>query len=168
MLDNKKLRALNKRKYDNPVMQLYTKDSSRSWQLVRVDGKSWLTTIDPSANILLLDYISSKKSEDLVDLDDHLDDVSKNWLNPELFKLLLLASDDVADTMFVDESEFCFHLERELLGSVLAMSLAKGRTIICANNYIDAYPILCRNTNPAGWETKHDTSGKGYRSPKGW
>ncbi|KAK6934632.1 ER membrane protein complex subunit 8/9 [Dillenia turbinata] len=86
LLDNKKLKAWSKGKDRSPVMQLYTKDSSRSWKLVGVDGSSRLTIREPSANIVLLDYISSKKWEDLVDFDDHLDDISKDWLNPELFK----------------------------------------------------------------------------------
>ncbi|KAK6947113.1 ER membrane protein complex subunit 8/9 [Dillenia turbinata] len=86
LLDNKKLEALSKGNDRSPVMQLYSKDSSRSWKLVGADGSSRLTTREPSANIVLLDYISSKKWEDLVDFDDHLDDISKDWLNPELFK----------------------------------------------------------------------------------
>lgn len=32
---------------------------------------------DPSANAVLLDFIASKKWQDIVDFDDHLDDISK-------------------------------------------------------------------------------------------
>uniref|UniRef100_A0A6N2M6U9 Uncharacterized protein n=1 Tax=Salix viminalis TaxID=40686 RepID=A0A6N2M6U9_SALVM len=50
------------------------------------DGGCRLTTKEPAANVVLLDYISSKKWEEVVDFDDHLDDITKDWLNPELFK----------------------------------------------------------------------------------
>ncbi|GFZ07354.1 uncharacterized protein family [Actinidia rufa] len=69
-----------------PVMQLYTKDSSKSWKLVGSDGGSRFSTKEPSANVVLWDYISTQKWQDVVDFDDHLDDISKDWLNPELFK----------------------------------------------------------------------------------
>uniref|UniRef100_A0A5B6ZYB5 MPN domain-containing protein n=1 Tax=Davidia involucrata TaxID=16924 RepID=A0A5B6ZYB5_DAVIN len=86
LLDNKKLEALPKGKDRSPVMQLYTRDVSRSWKLFGSDGSSQLTIKEPAANIVLLDYISSGKWQDIIDFDDHLDDISKDWLNPELFK----------------------------------------------------------------------------------
>lgn len=82
LLDNKKLEALPKGKDRIPVMQLYTKDASRSWKLV---GSDRLTFKEPSANVILLDYISSQKWKDITDFDDHLDDISKDWLNSGLF-----------------------------------------------------------------------------------
>ncbi|XP_057461186.1 ER membrane protein complex subunit 8/9 homolog isoform X2 [Actinidia eriantha] len=60
LLDNKKLEALPKGKNRGPVVQLYTKDISKSWKLVGLDGSSRLTIKKPSANIVLLDYISSQ------------------------------------------------------------------------------------------------------------
>uniref|UniRef100_A0A5B6ZY63 MPN domain-containing protein n=1 Tax=Davidia involucrata TaxID=16924 RepID=A0A5B6ZY63_DAVIN len=54
LLDNKKLAALPKGKDGSPVMQLYTREVSRTWKLVESDGSSQL--------------------------------ISKDWLNPELFK----------------------------------------------------------------------------------
>ncbi|XAR67348.1 hypothetical protein NMG60_11002065 [Bertholletia excelsa] len=86
MLDNKKLEALHKGKDRSPVMQLYTRDSFKNWKQVGSDGSNRLVIKEPSANVLLLDYISSKKWQDMVDFDDHLDDINKDWLNPELFK----------------------------------------------------------------------------------
>ncbi|KAF5726830.1 hypothetical protein HS088_TW22G00514 [Tripterygium wilfordii] len=86
LLDNKKLEALPKAKDRSPVMQFYVRDASKNWKLVGSDGNSRLTIKEPSANILLLDHISSEKWLEVVDFDDHLDDVSKDWLNPELFK----------------------------------------------------------------------------------
>lgn len=84
LLDNKKFEALAKGKDRSPVMQLYTKDGSRSWKLA--DENNLLSIKEPAANVVLLDYISSNKSKDIVDFDDHLDDISKDWLNSELFK----------------------------------------------------------------------------------
>ncbi|KAL3508344.1 hypothetical protein ACH5RR_027745 [Cinchona calisaya] len=85
LLDNKKLEALPKGKDRSPVMQLYTKDASRSWKLVESDGSYRLTIKEPSANVVLVDHISSEKWKDITDFDDHLDDISKDWLNSELF-----------------------------------------------------------------------------------
>ncbi|XP_051128512.1 ER membrane protein complex subunit 8/9 homolog [Andrographis paniculata] len=86
LLDNRKLDSLSKEKARSPVMQLYTKDASSSWKLAGSEGSNPLVLKEPTANILLLDYISSGKWKDIVDFDDHLNDVSKDWLNPELFK----------------------------------------------------------------------------------
>jgi len=86
LLDNNKLEALSKGKDRSPVVQFYTRDSSKSWKQVGSDGSSRLTIKEPAANVVLLDYISSQKGQDIVDFDDHLDDISKDWLNPELFK----------------------------------------------------------------------------------
>ncbi|XP_004248356.1 ER membrane protein complex subunit 8/9 homolog [Solanum lycopersicum] len=86
LLDNKKFETLSKEGKDrSPVMQLYTKDTSRSWKLVGSDGSSRLKIKQPSANVILLDFISSGKWKDIIDFDDHLDDISKDWVNTELF-----------------------------------------------------------------------------------
>ncbi|XP_074287253.1 ER membrane protein complex subunit 8/9 homolog [Silene latifolia] len=85
LLDNKKLEALSKVKDRSPVMQLYRRDGSK-WKVGGVEEGGRLGLKEPSANVMLLDYISSKKWEDIVDFDDHLDDISKDWLNAELFK----------------------------------------------------------------------------------
>ncbi|CAB4281858.1 unnamed protein product [Prunus armeniaca] len=76
LLDNRKLEALTRTKDRSPVMQLYTKDASRIWKLIGSDGNQ-LTIKEPSANVVLLDYISTEKWQDVVDFDDHLDDISK-------------------------------------------------------------------------------------------
>ncbi|OVA04500.1 Uncharacterized protein family UPF0172 [Macleaya cordata] len=87
LLDNKKLEALPKGKDLSPVVQqLYTRDASKSWRQAGSDGGGRLTIKEPSSNIVLLDYISSEKWQEVVDFDDHLDDISKDWLNPDLFK----------------------------------------------------------------------------------
>ncbi|KAK1440199.1 hypothetical protein QVD17_06024 [Tagetes erecta] len=86
LLDNKKLGALRNKKDTAPVVQLYTRDSSKIWKQVESNGPNRLTTKEPSANIVLLDFISSDKWNSIVDFDDHLDDISKDWLNSGLFK----------------------------------------------------------------------------------
>lgn len=86
LLDNRRLEALPKAKDRNPVMQLYTKDASKGWKPVGSEGSTGLGIREPTANVVLLDYIASQKWEKIVDFDDHLDDVSKDWLNTELFK----------------------------------------------------------------------------------
>ncbi|GAA0148648.1 hypothetical protein Leryth_005706 [Lithospermum erythrorhizon] len=86
LLDNQKLVALPKSKDAGPLMQLYTKDASRSWKLAGSDEGIRLTLKEPSANIVLSDFMSSEKWNDIVDFDDHLDDISKDWLNPDLFQ----------------------------------------------------------------------------------
>ncbi|KAK1315696.1 hypothetical protein QJS10_CPA05g01666 [Acorus calamus] len=85
LLNNKKLEALPKTKNRSPVLELYIKDSSKRWRQVESDG-SRLVLKEPLANIVSLDYISSEKWQEVVDFDEHLDDVSKDWLNPNLFK----------------------------------------------------------------------------------
>ncbi|XP_057776482.1 ER membrane protein complex subunit 8/9 homolog [Salvia miltiorrhiza] len=85
LLDNKKLESLQKGKDRSPVVQLYNKDASSSWKLVGSDASSQLALKEPSANVVLLDYISSEKWKDITDFDDHLDDISKDWLNSKLF-----------------------------------------------------------------------------------
>jgi hypothetical protein len=84
LLDNKKLQAISSGKDRTPVMQLYTRDTSKTWKLS--EGSSSLTTKEPSANIVLLDYITSEKWKDIIDFDDHLDDISKDWKNSDIFK----------------------------------------------------------------------------------
>uniref|UniRef100_A0A162ADU1 Uncharacterized protein n=1 Tax=Daucus carota subsp. sativus TaxID=79200 RepID=A0A162ADU1_DAUCS len=85
LLDNKKLGALSKGKDRSPVMQLYTRDASRTWKFIGSDGSSQLALKEPSANVVLQDYISTGKAENITDFDDHLDDISKDWLNSGLF-----------------------------------------------------------------------------------
>ncbi|KMZ70298.1 putative Neighbor of COX4 [Zostera marina] len=86
LLDNKKLESLTKGKESEPVLQLYTRDSSKSWRQAGTDGTSLLKLKEPTANVVLKDYILTEKWKDIVDFDDHLDDISKDWLNPDLFK----------------------------------------------------------------------------------
>lgn len=59
------------------VYQLYIRDASKNWKLVGSDGGCQLLTKEPAANVVLMDYISSEKWQDVVDFDDHLDDISK-------------------------------------------------------------------------------------------
>ncbi|KAF6145986.1 hypothetical protein GIB67_033345 [Kingdonia uniflora] len=83
LLDNKKLQSLPK---GNPILQLHTRDQSKNWKQAGLAAGSVLTVKEPSANVVLLDYILTEKWESIVDFDDHLDDISKDWLNLNLFK----------------------------------------------------------------------------------
>jgi hypothetical protein len=80
LLDNRLLGALKKGTNKKPVVQLYTRDAARGW---RENGD--LTLKEATANSILADYISEKRQHALVDFDDHLADISKDWLNPDLF-----------------------------------------------------------------------------------
>ncbi|KAF2300002.1 hypothetical protein GH714_006637 [Hevea brasiliensis] len=82
LLDNKKLEALPKGK----TGALLCGDATKNWKLARSDGGNRLILKEPAANIVLLDFVSSEKWQHLVDFDDHLDDISKDWLNPDLFE----------------------------------------------------------------------------------
>lgn len=86
LLDIEKLKELPNKKGRDPVVQLYSRDSSKNWRQSGSDGTNQLTLKEPSANAVLLDYITSEKWEEVVDFDDHLDDITKDWLNPNLFK----------------------------------------------------------------------------------
>ncbi|KAJ8626203.1 hypothetical protein MRB53_019510 [Persea americana] len=86
LLDNKKLETLSKKSERSPVLQIYTRDASKGWRQSGSDASSQLTLKEPSANLVLSDYVSTEKWQHIVDFDDHLDDISKDWLNPDLFK----------------------------------------------------------------------------------
>ncbi|ESW14432.1 hypothetical protein PHAVU_008G280500 [Phaseolus vulgaris] len=85
LLDNKKLDALKKSKERSAIMQLYVRDTNKNWKLVPSDANNRFSLREPSANVVLLDYIATEKWNGIVDFDDHLDDISKDWLNPGLF-----------------------------------------------------------------------------------
>ncbi|CAM6116487.1 unnamed protein product [Calypogeia fissa] len=80
LLDNRLLGALKKGANKKPVLQLYTRDTGRGW---REHGN--LVLKEATANSILIEYISEKRENLLVDFDDHLADISKDWLNPDLF-----------------------------------------------------------------------------------
>lgn len=57
--------------------QIYTRDASKGWRQSGSDASSQLTLKEPSANLVLSDYVSTEKWQHIVDFDDHLDDISK-------------------------------------------------------------------------------------------
>ena len=84
LLDNRQLAALAKSATTKtPVVQLYVRDGS-SWRLAGPGGAD-LRLKELTANSILSDYIKEERERRVVDFDDHLDDVSKDWLNPTLF-----------------------------------------------------------------------------------
>lgn len=66
-------------------MQLLLKDVKRGW--VRVDNR---LRVDESGLQVLASALQQSAFEDLVDFDEHLEDVSKDWRNPHLLQLLKL------------------------------------------------------------------------------
>ncbi|KAH0859643.1 hypothetical protein HID58_087904, partial [Brassica napus] len=74
------LEALSKGKDRSPVMQRIQELES-GWN----DGGSKLLLKEPSCQCSFVRYISSEKWKDVTDVDDHLDDITKDWLNPGLF-----------------------------------------------------------------------------------
>lgn len=81
LLDNRQLGALaGKSGHSSPVVQLYVRDGS-IWKM----SSSGLRLRESTANSLLRDYIKENRQLRVADFDDHLDDVSKDWLNPNLF-----------------------------------------------------------------------------------
>ncbi|CAM0907745.1 unnamed protein product [Alopecurus aequalis] len=84
LLDNEKLEKVMKGNSRDAVVQLYTRDSSKSWRQAGSDASSQLSLKEPSTNVVLADHVTTKKWQQVVDFDDHLDDISKDWLNPSL------------------------------------------------------------------------------------
>ncbi|XP_020171263.1 ER membrane protein complex subunit 8/9 homolog [Aegilops tauschii subsp. strangulata] len=84
LLDNVKLEEVVKGSSRDAVVQLYTRDSSKSWRQAGSDGSSQLKLKEPSTNVVLADHVTTKKWQKVVDFDDHLDDISKDWLNASL------------------------------------------------------------------------------------
>lgn len=84
LLDNVKLEEVVKGSSRDAVVQLYTRDSSKSWRQAGSDGSSQLELKEPSTNVVLADHVTTKKWQQVVDFDDHLDDISKDWLNASL------------------------------------------------------------------------------------
>uniref|UniRef100_A0A0C9S2M4 TSA: Wollemia nobilis Ref_Wollemi_Transcript_18878_1156 transcribed RNA sequence n=1 Tax=Wollemia nobilis TaxID=56998 RepID=A0A0C9S2M4_9CONI len=87
LLDNNLLEELPKGGTKKPVVQLYTRDASKVWRQAGSSGNIGLQLVfkEPAANTILWDYVSEGKEELLVDFDEHLDDISKDWLNSNLF-----------------------------------------------------------------------------------
>ncbi|GLJ55650.1 hypothetical protein SUGI_1195210 [Cryptomeria japonica] len=87
LLDNKLLEELHKGGSKKPVVQLYTRDASKVWRQAGSSSSPGvqLALKEPAANTVLWDYISERREERVVDFDEHLDDISKDWLNNNLF-----------------------------------------------------------------------------------
>lgn len=70
--------------------QLLLKDVKRGW--IRVDNRLRLNnTSDGKTPMNVLSVALQQNAfEDLVDFDEHLEDVSKDWRNPHLLKLIKL------------------------------------------------------------------------------
>lgn len=87
LLDNKLVEELPKGGSKKPVVQLYTRDASKVWRQAGSSGSLGVRLVfkEPAANTVLWDYITEGREQDVVDFDEHLDDISKDWLNSNLF-----------------------------------------------------------------------------------
>eukprot|EP00252_Welwitschia_mirabilis_P013168 TRINITY_DN29074_c0_g1_i1.p1 TRINITY_DN29074_c0_g1~~TRINITY_DN29074_c0_g1_i1.p1 ORF type:complete len:216 (-),score=41.00 TRINITY_DN29074_c0_g1_i1:388-1035(-) len=87
LLDNKLLEEFSKGESKKPVVQLYVRDSSKVWRQAGVSGTSGMHFgfKDPRSNTILLDYITEGKEQDVIDFDEHLNDISKNWISNGVF-----------------------------------------------------------------------------------
>ncbi|KAH7420668.1 hypothetical protein KP509_13G016300 [Ceratopteris richardii] len=83
MLDHKQLAALPKSGSRKPVMQLYMRDVSRVWKQGGTTAE--LVFQDTTTNNLLEAYMADGRQRLVVDFDEHLDDISKDWMNRALF-----------------------------------------------------------------------------------
>ncbi|CAM6032795.1 unnamed protein product [Sphagnum compactum] len=87
LLDNRQLGALSKGGTKKPVVQLYVREAVRGWRQSGPGGvqSADLVLKEATANSILTDYISEHREQLVVDFDEHLDDISKDWLNTSLF-----------------------------------------------------------------------------------
>ncbi|KAL6764276.1 chlorophyll antenna size regulatory protein [Haematococcus lacustris] len=86
LLDNKKLSAFIAGEDTNPF-ELFFRDSSRGWKR---EAPTLLSLADSSWRGFCMDFTTMFKQRLhslLWDFDDHLDDISKDWLNPQLASL---------------------------------------------------------------------------------
>eukprot|EP00850_Spirogloea_muscicola_P011760 SM000074S21670 [mRNA] locus=s74:232010:233372:- [translate_table: standard] len=67
-----------------PVVQLYLKESGRGWRPAAAKDAQ-LQLQSPDSGSELLGYVKEERYHHVLDFDDHLDDVTNDWLNPLLF-----------------------------------------------------------------------------------
>lgn len=86
LLDNKQLASLAKDESKKSVLQLYVRDASRVWKQGGQAGilSGELALKEATANNLLVSYMSEGRDQRVVDFDEHLEDVTKDWLNRRL------------------------------------------------------------------------------------
>eukprot|EP00850_Spirogloea_muscicola_P017420 SM000149S01355 [mRNA] locus=s149:290345:291991:- [translate_table: standard] len=67
-----------------PVVQLFLKESGRGWRPAATKDAQ-LQLQSPDSGGELLGYVKEERYHRVLDFDDHLDDVTNDWLNPLLF-----------------------------------------------------------------------------------
>ncbi|KAH8956913.1 hypothetical protein BDL97_07G066500 [Sphagnum fallax] len=69
------------------ILLLYVREAVRGWRQSGPGGvqSADLVLKEATANSILTDYISEHREQLVVDFDEHLDDISKDWLNMNLF-----------------------------------------------------------------------------------
>ncbi|KAI5055391.1 hypothetical protein GOP47_0028912 [Adiantum capillus-veneris] len=86
LLDSNQLAVLPKSNSSKPAMQLYLRDTNRVWKHAGQGGTvAELVSQERSSNSLLKAYMEEGRHQSIVDFDEHLDDISKDWMNQSLF-----------------------------------------------------------------------------------
>lgn len=75
-----------------PAVQLFTSDALKGWRPASSSSGAGagsgpsLSLREATAGHLLVEYVSERRHHEVVDFDDHFNDVSQDWVNAELFK----------------------------------------------------------------------------------
>ncbi|MCO5573198.1 hypothetical protein L7F22_026965 [Adiantum nelumboides] len=86
LIDSNQLATLPGSNSRKPAMQLYLRDANRVWKQGGQSGTvAELVSQETSANKLLKAYMEEGRHESVVDFDEHLDDITKDWMNQALF-----------------------------------------------------------------------------------
>eukprot|EP00898_Chlorokybus_atmophyticus_P008403 jgi/Chlat1/8564/Chrsp82S07954 len=80
LVDNRRLSTVDSAKPSQLAVQLYTRERGRKWEL-QPQGP---VVKEGSAGSVLANYIQERRYARLVDFDDHLDDIARDWLNSTL------------------------------------------------------------------------------------
>ena len=84
LVDNERLTEVLQSGRGGPAVRLHVQDSGKGW---RVGGaQSSLMLREPAVNGILKDYLAEGRHMQVVDFEDHLADITKDWTNPHLLK----------------------------------------------------------------------------------
>lgn len=65
------------------TFKVYTHDSMKGWRFRKEEGVSSLE--NPNAESLLKEFLKEGRQNNVFDFEDHLEDVSRDWLNAAIF-----------------------------------------------------------------------------------
>ena len=82
LVDNERLTEVLQSGRGGPAVRLHTQDSSKAWRLS--GSQSSLILREPTANGILKEFLAEGRHSQVVDFEDHLADITKDWTNPHL------------------------------------------------------------------------------------